>query len=298
MLNSSQENPPKGNLQRDLFNGPCTADRSGAASVLSHFTWSKHPGQAFFLPQISQSSAHTFPTMCLFAFSTCSCPNCSQPESPKLCLQLPGTHPLYSKDEKRSYSNVSNPPNALPTRVLKDETKKWLRTSAQRMPGSVLPRSCVGNAATLRTAAPRTAQIRRFRRRNSLRIIEEAAGSCAQVSVYREPARRWWTALQGSRQRRVICTSQQDALPRSQPGVPCCLHSERFAADKLIWWTAGSVPGLQCHVEVNNVVPRAWEHRPDGQRAGHRDGSSQPRLETAFRDLLEEMKQRILPCIL
>lgn len=42
------------------------------------------------------------------------------------------------------------------------------------------------------------------------------------------------------------------------------------------------------------MIPRAWKHRPDGQRAGHRD----TRLETALRDLLEEIKQRILPYVL
>lgn len=120
MLNCSQENSPKRDLQRDLFKvGLALQTEVGLQVFCLYMVKTLWTSLFFFSPQVSQSSAHTFPAMCLSAFCTCSFPSCFQSESPKLCLQLPGTHPLYSKDEKR-YSNVSNPPNALPTQVLKD----------------------------------------------------------------------------------------------------------------------------------------------------------------------------------
>lgn len=101
MLNSSQENPPQGDLQRDLFHMGLALQTEVDYKCFVFLHMVKTLWTSLSPPQISQSRAHTFPAMCLSAFCTCPCPNCSQPESPKLCLQLPGTHPLYSKDEKK-----------------------------------------------------------------------------------------------------------------------------------------------------------------------------------------------------
>lgn len=61
----------------------------------------------------------------------------SRDESPKLCLQLPGTHPLYSEDEKVTHmSAIHQMP--FPHKFSRIKQRR-LRISAQRIPGSVLP---------------------------------------------------------------------------------------------------------------------------------------------------------------
>lgn len=64
----------------------------------------------------------------------------SMDESPKLCLEFPGTHPLYSKDEKvTQMSAIHQTP--FPHKFSRIK-QKLLRASAQRGPGSLLP-SCM-----------------------------------------------------------------------------------------------------------------------------------------------------------
>lgn len=68
----------------------------------------------------SGKNACPFSDMCLFAFWTCSCLNCFKYGwKPQTVFRVPWNSSTLQQGWK-SYSNVSNPPNALPTQVLQN----------------------------------------------------------------------------------------------------------------------------------------------------------------------------------
>lgn len=120
-------------------------------------TQTRHFGQAFFPPKpFNQLYIHSQTRAYLHSELAHAWIVSSTAESLKLCVQLPGTHPLYSKDEKvTQMSAIYQMP--FPHKFSRIK-QKWLGISAQRITGSVLPQLHVVSEATLRIPALRTYQ--------------------------------------------------------------------------------------------------------------------------------------------
>lgn len=120
-------------------------------------TQTRHFGQAFFSPQsFNELYIHSQTRAYLHSELAHTWIVSSRDESPKLCLQSPGTHPLYSKDEKVTQMSAIH---RMPFPHKFSSTKqKWPRISAQRITGSVLPLLHVVTEVTLRTSPLRTYQ--------------------------------------------------------------------------------------------------------------------------------------------
>lgn len=138
-------------------------------------------GKPFYSPK-SLNQVHIPSQPCAYLHSALVHANCSQSESPKLCLQLPGTHPLYSKDEKKflkCQQSTKCPSHTSSQGLNKKVTENLSTKNAWFCPPSATCRKC---SSTENTPDLEPGE------RNSLRIIKEAAGSCAYISLYREPA--------------------------------------------------------------------------------------------------------------